>query len=781
MSDLSRIYSAVYSGVPVFEMVVNDVAVMRRRTDSYMNATQILKVANIEKGKRTKILEKEVLIGEHEKVQGGYGKYQGTWIPFDKSKELADRYGVLGDLSPLFNFELDALGTEDGEDCSLLTKEQAIAERRKLNTENLQHTHPQPKAPQKYKQKAQHNLKLHALSPIGPAELSQPRKKAKVAALEEINEDTAAADERDRSILMSIFLSDKPEHIPDLLKNTQGKSGFNIDMVIDEQGHTALHWATALARAKTVELLVSRGANIACTSYTGETPLMRGVMVTNSYENNSFEKTFELLKESIQIVDNKKRSVFHHAALTAGIQGRTHAAVYYMKTLVKAISKENDDTESIINAQDSLGDTALNIAARLHCQPLVDILLKAGATQSAENNNGLQMRDYNDGDTYMEEASGSQRAYPTSSLYSKRPYAPSQRGKEIVATVQKIVDALDDEYGGQLTIKEQELQSVQESLDAVTQELETTRKGLEERQAQSQKLSEAQQKTKNIENALQIGWSRLESVMKQADKPMPSLHEIESMSESEDIDAMFDAPELVFSENATEEEKKQQLEAYVKDIQAKVKAYTANDQELLNEIKDLEDQFVEKEMQCKRLIAACCNLPIEKIDDLVEPLTLAIESDPPDLDLARVIGFMDKIRRQGAFTEPSSSITSLNIPDSPHISMSHDHDTIMDDVHNPVSPAYRDDSHTPNASRIVMNSPSYHDQPVAHNTAGTSYTKSSDKSAFSRLTESVEHKLDYPSNATTINATKSPESSSQLPPQLEKPESSTNKDVEMNY
>lgn len=79
MSDLSKIYSAVYSGVPVFEMVVNGIATMRRRTDSYMNATQILKVANIDKGRRTKILEKEVLSGEHEKVQGGYGKYQGTW------------------------------------------------------------------------------------------------------------------------------------------------------------------------------------------------------------------------------------------------------------------------------------------------------------------------------------------------------------------------------------------------------------------------------------------------------------------------------------------------------------------------------------------------------------------------------------------------------------------------------------------------------------------------------------------------------------------------------
>ena len=52
---------------------------MRRRADSYVNATQILKVAGVEKGRRTKILEKEILPGKHEIVQGGYGKYQGTW------------------------------------------------------------------------------------------------------------------------------------------------------------------------------------------------------------------------------------------------------------------------------------------------------------------------------------------------------------------------------------------------------------------------------------------------------------------------------------------------------------------------------------------------------------------------------------------------------------------------------------------------------------------------------------------------------------------------------
>jgi hypothetical protein len=59
--------------------MIRGIAVMRRRSDSYVNATQILKVAGIDKGHRTKILEKEILPGKHEIVQGGYGKYQGTW------------------------------------------------------------------------------------------------------------------------------------------------------------------------------------------------------------------------------------------------------------------------------------------------------------------------------------------------------------------------------------------------------------------------------------------------------------------------------------------------------------------------------------------------------------------------------------------------------------------------------------------------------------------------------------------------------------------------------
>jgi KilA-N domain len=54
--------------------------VMRRRHDDWINATHILKAAGFDKPARTRILEREVQKEVHEKVQGGYGKYQGRRI-----------------------------------------------------------------------------------------------------------------------------------------------------------------------------------------------------------------------------------------------------------------------------------------------------------------------------------------------------------------------------------------------------------------------------------------------------------------------------------------------------------------------------------------------------------------------------------------------------------------------------------------------------------------------------------------------------------------------------
>ncbi|KAJ5524833.1 hypothetical protein N7494_011483 [Penicillium frequentans] len=128
-----QIYRAVYSNVPVYEVEVNGVAVMKRRADSWLNATQILKVAGVVKARRTKTLEKEIAAGEHEKVQGGYGKYQGTWVNYKRGVELCKEYHVEELLRPLLEYDMspDGSGGPSQGTLDTPTKEQAMAAQRK--------------------------------------------------------------------------------------------------------------------------------------------------------------------------------------------------------------------------------------------------------------------------------------------------------------------------------------------------------------------------------------------------------------------------------------------------------------------------------------------------------------------------------------------------------------------------------------------------------------------------------------------------------------------------
>ncbi|KAI7871736.1 hypothetical protein BDF14DRAFT_1758471 [Spinellus fusiger] len=670
----SRIYSAVYSGVPVFEMVVQGVAVMRRRADSYMNATQILKVAGIEKGKRTKILEREVLSGEHEKVQGGYGKYQGTWIPYIKGKQIAERYGVLPLLAPMFDFDASILNV-DNEEEHLPTKEQAIALARKkaymearssTNTTPSQATSSPPKrSSASYRSSTlasrhAHSL-LHKSGTSAPQENSREYKRARLTSPTPTADITSLEDEsasdRHRRILMAIFLSDNPNPIPELLSDTNDTANFNIDLVIDDQGHTALHWAAALARINTVELLVKKDADVSYQNYAGETPLMRAVMVTNSYDNDSFPLILSILKKSVKRVDQKGRTVLHHATLTAGAHARMNAALCYIHHLLSSL-EDDAAIRTLIDTQDSMGDTALTIAARLECSEIVDMLIRAGANSKYENKIGLGIEDYQateeptteEPTTVEPTHHKSHKSVIPTSLYAKRSYGPSQRGREIVSTVQRIVDALDEEYSGQLTERDQELQQAQSELDKVNQLLEATRKVLEEQQTQSQQLSETHQKIHDLKQALQTGWSSLETVLQHKEN-LQYPEAIDSFDEKEAIDALFDVP-------ATETRDHKQLQREIHALKARTDAYKQNNKDIEATLHTLKTQANDKEMHCKRLIAACCNLPIDKIDELVKPLTLAIESDPPDLDLARVIGFMEKIKRQGAFPDYASNLAA---------------------------------------------------------------------------------------------------------------------------
>lgn len=103
-----NIRSACYSNVHVYEMPVRGIPVMIRKDDGYVNATQILRSAGLPKPARTKVLEREVTRGVHEKIQGGYAGSQGTWIPLDSARQLATQYGIIDECAPLFDYDMSS-------------------------------------------------------------------------------------------------------------------------------------------------------------------------------------------------------------------------------------------------------------------------------------------------------------------------------------------------------------------------------------------------------------------------------------------------------------------------------------------------------------------------------------------------------------------------------------------------------------------------------------------------------------------------------------------------
>ncbi|KAG9034319.1 hypothetical protein FRB95_013355 [Tulasnella sp. JGI-2019a] len=483
-----QIFKATYSGVPVYEMICKGVALMRRRSDGWLNATQILKVAGFDKPQRTRVLEREVQKGEHEKVQGGYGKYQGTWVPLERGISLAKQYNVSPIIQPIVEFipatnspplapkhitqpshrpKRPTAGAEGGamatrsakrpvanEDVIPLAaldadgEEDAIGESDEDPSDAIAPSHvssprgtedgsmtsspsdassssqtPSPIASSlegsRNDPKEQHQEKMDWMGQLTDA--SGREKKGHLA-----NGDIPSAPmssgpvpsqsrqwytgQSGGSFLSSSRLAEPPadpRHYGDVIleyfisDTTQIPSilispppDFDPNMAIDDDGHTALHWACAMGRVRVVKLLLTAGADIFKVNKGGQTPLMRSVMFSNNYDVRKFPELYELLHRSTLNIDNFNRTVFHHVVDLAMSKGKTHAARYYMETLLNRLADFPQELADIINFQDEDGETALTLAARCRSKRLVKLLIDHGADPKIRNADQKSTEDY---------------------------------------------------------------------------------------------------------------------------------------------------------------------------------------------------------------------------------------------------------------------------------------------------------------------------------------------------------------------------------------------------
>lgn len=531
---------------------------MRRKTDGWVNATHILKVADFDKPQRTRILEKEIQKGTHEKIQGGYGKYQGTWVPLNVAREIAYQYQVDELLNPLLSYVESSTSPPPlakkarkmkTENPSASRTNSKLKAKSKLNSpaegslsaSKSFSTTALPDSPQSYMKSTQPFTQQATTIPSKkakkltsfPADQNQPpvvkrgrgrppnsAKAATIAAQAAAQAAIAAGttpvsnkkkqpakskyyqsssyndsfnlsgddsgsvssrssspsdslsdteigliehptprasgmrtqeitdtptlkkglkrsrgdydkDEFSRSSnklettpssyqtqnsngnimicdneliaaqygrkLLDYFMAPEEDDIPDYLIHPP--EGFNINHVIDDEGHTAFHWACSMGNLKIIIALLDAGANMQAVNLLGQTPLMRTVMFTNSYDLRSFAKIVELLRSTILLQDNSQRTVLHHISESTSPRSKLSSARYYTEIFLSKLSEIETMSlvESFVNRVDSKGDTALHIAARNEAKKCVKVLTSYNASTKIPNNSGFTAQDYING------------------------------------------------------------------------------------------------------------------------------------------------------------------------------------------------------------------------------------------------------------------------------------------------------------------------------------------------------------------------------------------------
>jgi ankyrin repeat protein len=424
------IYQATYSGVNVYEYICRGIPVMRRKKDGYLNATQLLKVAEFDKPHRTRILEREVQVGVHEKVQGGYGKYQGTWVPFERGVSLAKQYNIYDLISVLLEYVPDknnspplapkhtqhntvsvsqGVGGVSGKLTRPTRKPSLSVPKKKKSLSNI----PLVKKPNDLSPSPKSEGFLHHVDSEVDSDLDEESEDSLQSLPTTISPETwdagtptTASPTEYTKVLLDTFVNEPPSFIPPLLRNPP--PNFDVNITIDEEAHTAVHWAAALARIKILKMLLHLGADSCSKNSLGQTALIRAVLFTNNYDNKTFPILLQLLGRSVGMQDAKKKTVIHYICMTASHKGKIQASRYYMETLLEWLGSHQNETveveaahkkkalamSDLINVQDEDGNTPLVLIAKTGNRTILKQLSVHGALWDIVNAAGEIASDF---------------------------------------------------------------------------------------------------------------------------------------------------------------------------------------------------------------------------------------------------------------------------------------------------------------------------------------------------------------------------------------------------
>lgn len=695
--------SAVYSDEKVIQLnlyiqgnegqdgqakVGDPIVLLRRVQDSYVNISQLLsilvRIGHFSEKQLDNFLKNEILTSTQYLAGGSSAprfndlrghrdrNLRGLWIPYDKAVSLALKFDIYELAKKLFLIDVhdyDDLPTlssnkrplvddfsEKGQDTSLTG---SPSKKQKLPSDRTDGQSDSQSILRKAVLENRHAP--YTLPPLVPDnEVSDLISDIKLKFGEIFKKDEGS----------ELLYSDIQSSFQAVLQNKQESLRGLTDIPLDQQGKTALHFASTLASLDLVSAFIKLGlcSPIRGTN-SGKSPLISAISVTNSMERGNFaELLSSWLWPNLWLYDSNDWSFLHYLAYQSN-KNIEASKLYMSKILEWVISSEQGKKQNsletlsttVINLQDKEnGNTCLHLAAENESRWFINIFLELNADVNIANNTGVKAADfdivkdviaerkhntppYNDAhqDSYIfellntsmgllhkkqelgvnPESDDEENDVNEEKLKSNKVYSTSSSNR-IFQSIQDLLANTNLEYDNIIKTKKSQIKSLNQALHDSTIVTANNR-------FVSNKISE---KLAYLDN-LKLQMTNISEKLQLAQKEIPADLKVENEDENTKFDS--DEPFIIkpiyekLKENGNTEDIKPTEEVLsqlppLPILKARIKAYQEINSKIESDLANLSD-YSELTSKFKKVVSFCTGVDINEVDELLDGLLEAVE------------------------------------------------------------------------------------------------------------------------------------------------------------
>lgn len=210
------------------------------------------------------------------------------------------------------------------------------------------------------------------------------------------------------------------------------------------------------------------------------------------------------------------------------------------------------------------------------------------------------------------------------------------KSQDVLVDMEGMIHGLSAEFALEIKTKQDQLDVTQAHLRAATRSLSEQRKEMQLSQTRCSEMDLIMQRIKNLEKAIvdedNVDWSGhsvdLRSVMDTSESTLPQLDPAMPISFS------HSDPTVPMSNTKESLIRLRRLNAWHKRMEKFME----------DRLRSLQGASAEKEFQCKKILALSTGIPFENIEEMLDNLVVAMESEAQILDISRVSGFMQKVK-----------------------------------------------------------------------------------------------------------------------------------------